>query len=179
MSEIIWGQVLFILASLCSGMLLMTGYDALRLFRWLFPHGKGWFWVGDTLYWSLASIPAFYLFFSYNEGIIRWYGLVGVLSGCILYETGISIPIRSTLGPYGDKIRSWIKSHTERVRRWYQRLSGKWKQKINAASEQRKAEREKKRKERKIATSKKLAKKNRKREKSKKNQDRGLHKLQK
>lgn len=183
MREIIWGQVLFVLASLCSGMLLMTGYDALRLIRWLFPHRKGWFWVGDTLYWSLASVPTFYLFFSYNEGTIRWYGLLGVLLGGILYETGISMPIRSTLGPYGNKIRSWIRRHIERIRRWHQKHANKWKQKADAASAERKRKREERRKEKQRKKKTKKEKKQNQKdirkntlEKSKKKRDKGLHK---
>lgn len=105
MSQVIWGQVLFVLATLCNGMLLMTGYDVLRLFRWLIPHGKLFLWVEDTLYWCLAALPTFYLFFSYNEGVIRWYGLLGILLGAVLYETGISLPIRIKLGRYADRIR--------------------------------------------------------------------------
>lgn len=105
MSQIIWGQVLFVLASLCNGMLLMTGYDVVRLFRWLIPRGGLWLWLEDILYWSLAAVPTFYLFFSFNEGIIRWYGLLGILAGAILYETGISIPVRNFLGRYANPLR--------------------------------------------------------------------------
>lgn len=118
MSEIIWGQVLFVLASLCSGMLLIACYDVLRLFRWLIPHGRLWLWLEDTLYWCLASVPIFYLFFSYNEGVIRWYGLLGILVGAILYETGISIPIRSWLGRYANRIRQWFRKWMKHVRKW-------------------------------------------------------------
>lgn len=99
MSEIIWGQVLFILATLCSGMLLMLGYDGTRLLRWIFRF-KAWMTATvDVLYWSFASLPVFCLFFYYNEGVIRWYGMLGLLAGAVLYETGISQPIRHFLSP--------------------------------------------------------------------------------
>ena len=50
--------------------------------------------VEDILYWSVMSIPSYYLFFCYNDGIIRWYGILSAFVGGIMYEKGISIPIR-------------------------------------------------------------------------------------
>ncbi len=97
MSQVITGQVLFVLRTLCNGMLLMAGYDVLRLFRWMIPHGTVGVWMEDVLYWCLAALPTFWLFLSYNEGIIRWYGLLGLLAGAVLYETGISKPLRKIL----------------------------------------------------------------------------------
>lgn len=118
MSKVIWGQVLFVLASLCNGMLLMAGYDVLRLFRWLLPHGKLWLWLEDTLYWCAASVPSFYLFFQYNDGVIRWYGLLGILAGAVLYEVGISLPVRSWLRKYADRFRRFLGKCIHRIGRW-------------------------------------------------------------
>lgn len=152
MSEIIWGQVLFVLASLCNGMLLIAGYDVLRLLRWLIPHGKVWLWVEDTLYWCLAAIPTFYLFFSYNEGVIRWYGLLGILVGAVLYETGISLPIRNWLGKYADRIRRWLRKYIHGICRWLgmplDKMKKKRIQKSMARKERRKEERRKEEKRR-------------------------------
>lgn len=97
MSQVIIGQVLFVLRTLCNGMLLMAGYDGMRLLRWLLPHGRTGVWVGDILYWCLAALPTFWVFFLYNEGTIRWYGLLGLLAGAVIYETGISKPLRKLL----------------------------------------------------------------------------------
>ncbi len=89
-------------------MFLMFGYDILRLWRWFLPHGKIWVWVEDLLYWSLSGIPVFILFFRMIDGVPRWYGIAGMLAGGILYEAGISIPIRAglhrILGKYNKKI---------------------------------------------------------------------------
>lgn len=88
------GQFRFLLLTLCLGMLYICGYDALRFFRWLFPHGKVMLWVEDILYWCIVSVPGFYLFFLYNDGIIRWYGITSVFCGALLYELGLSRPVR-------------------------------------------------------------------------------------
>lgn len=120
MSQIIQGQILFVLATMCCGMLLMALYDVLRFLRWLLPHSGGWVWIEDLLYWTLMAVPVYYLFFVYNEGIIRWYGLVGLLTGAVLYETGISLPIRSFLGKWADRIRWKCGAPIRRIRKIYQ-----------------------------------------------------------
>ena len=90
MSEIIMGQVRFLLVMLCLGMALICGYDFLRFFRWLLPHHTAVVWVEDILYWFLMSVPVYAVFFLYNNGEIRWYGVLAVFLGGLLYEMGIS-----------------------------------------------------------------------------------------
>lgn len=94
MSEIIMGQVRFVVVTLCLGMILMLGYDILRFIRWIIPHNKVVVGGEDILYWSIMAIPAYAIFFIYNNGEIRWYGALAVFLGGILYEKGISRVIR-------------------------------------------------------------------------------------
>lgn len=72
-------------------------YEILRLLRWFFKHGIISIWIEDILYWGMASIPTFYIFFIYNDGNIRWYGLLMLLTGAFLYEMGLSRPVRRFL----------------------------------------------------------------------------------
>ena len=129
MNQVITGQIEFVVATMCNGMLLIAGYDVLRLFRWFIPHSRIAVAVEDILYWLLASIPTFCLFFFYNEGIIRWYGLLGLLAGSVLYETGISKPIRKSLGYYGGRFRRFLgnsfpgrmlRRQKQQSKQWYQ-----------------------------------------------------------
>lgn len=94
MSAIIGGQVRFVLVTLCLGMGLMAGYDVLRLLRWIVPHPKWLVWLEDFLYWVAMAVPAYMVFFWYNDGAVRWYGAVAVFLGGILYEQGISRVVR-------------------------------------------------------------------------------------
>lgn len=125
MSQIIRGQIFFVLATLCCGMLLMALYDVLRFLRWLLPHSRGWVWIEDIIYWTWMAVPVYCLFFVYNEGIIRWYGLLGLLLGAVLYETGISLPIRGFLGKWADKIRWKCGAPIRRVRKFRQKQKEK------------------------------------------------------
>lgn len=76
MNQVITGQIEFVVATMCNGMLLIAGYDVLRLFRWFIPHSRIAVAVEDILYWLLASIPTFCLFFSImrelSDGMVCW-----------------------------------------------------------------------------------------------------------
>ena len=94
MSEIIIGQVRFLLMTSLLGMALMGAYDVCRFMRWLIPHHGIVVALEDILFWVAASVPAYGMFYIYNDGEIRWYGALAVISGGALYEWGISRPLR-------------------------------------------------------------------------------------
>lgn len=94
MSEIIIGQVRFLLMTSLLGMALMGAYDVCRFLRWLLPHHGVVVALEDILFWTAASVPAYGMFYIYNNGEIRWYGALAVLLGGFLYEWGISRPVR-------------------------------------------------------------------------------------
>ncbi len=114
MSDKIHEQIEVFLAALCSGMALMFCYEVLRLLRWLIWHGKIAVWVEDILYWLIASVPVFYVFFVYADGEIRWYGIFMLLLGIYFYEAGISRPVRKFLtrifGRHKPSVLNYIKS---------------------------------------------------------------------
>ena len=128
MIALILGQVRFLLLSVCLGMALLFGYELLHIIRWIFTHKKWVIWVEDILYWCLAAIPAFIVLFIYNDGVIRWYGMLATLSGGILYEKGLGRPVRFALAKILYKPR----------RRW-----DHWKQREQVEAERTKKEPEK------------------------------------
>jgi len=107
-SGIIMGQVRFVLVTLCLGMALMLGYDILRFIRWIIPHHKLLIGAEDILYWSMAAVPAYAVFFIYNSGEIRWYGALAVFLGGTLYEQGISRVVRRLGHKYLEKPKKKI-----------------------------------------------------------------------
>lgn len=109
MTEVILGQIRFILFMLCGGMALMFGYDGLRLLRWIVPHSKFMVALQDILYWCAMSVPTFALFFYLHDGQIRWYGLVALFAGIAVYEFGISSPARSILSKKLEPLRNRIR----------------------------------------------------------------------
>lgn len=110
MNEIIHGQVMFLLASLVCGMLLIVFYEPLRLLRCIFYHSKTVVCIEDILYWAAASIPVYMMFFYYNDGELRWYGFLMLIAGAYIYNRGISMPVRGVLRRiYSRLIKSWEK----------------------------------------------------------------------
>lgn len=81
-------QLLF--ASLTVGICLMVVYDGLRVFRTLVPHGNFWTGIEDAVYWAASSITTFLLLFRQNDGILRWYAILGVLMGMLVYNITVS-----------------------------------------------------------------------------------------
>lgn len=115
MTEIIMGQVRFVLVTLCLGMVLMLGYDFWRFARWVIPHHKMVVWAEDILYWCVMAVPAYAVFFIYNDGEIRWYGATAVFLGALLYEKGIS----SVLRRFG---RNHLEKPKRRLFRWISKV---------------------------------------------------------
>lgn len=118
MTEIILGQVQFVLVTALLGMILMAGYDIWRFLRWLIPHHKIVVMAEDIIYWSIMSIPAYIVFFIYNEGEIRWYGALAILIGGILYEKGISQVVRRFGYHHFTKPKNKLIHSVAKLRKW-------------------------------------------------------------
>ena len=70
------------------------------------------------MYWSLMAVPAYAVFFIYNNGEIRWYGALAVLLGGILYEQGISRIVRGLGRKYLEKPKRKIQKGIVKVVRY-------------------------------------------------------------
>ena len=97
MSEIIYGQVRYLLASALSGMGCMFLYSIIRMFELLLKLCMPVKIIIDIIFWTGIAIPAFYIFYNINSGIIGWYGIVMIISGAVLYERGIYVPVKKSV----------------------------------------------------------------------------------
>ena len=125
MKQLIAEQLQFILLMTASGMGIMLGYDAFRLLRWLIPHASLFIVIEDFLYWIVVSVPIFYLFLLYHDGVIRWYGVVSIFTGIILYEFGLSRPIRTLLAGI---LNPWRRRILGKMHKIYKKIMVKMKQ---------------------------------------------------
>lgn len=71
MSEIIYGQVRYLLASALSGMGCMFLYSIIRMFELLLKLCMPVKIIIDIIFWTGIAIPVFYIFYNINSGIIR------------------------------------------------------------------------------------------------------------
>lgn len=90
MSEAIRAELMLLFGSLSAGLSLMALYDGLRVFRILIPHGSWWTGFEDVVYWLYVGCSVFLLLFHQNDGILRWYAILGVLAGMLFYNLTVS-----------------------------------------------------------------------------------------
>lgn len=131
-------QLLF--ASLTVGICLMVVYDCLRVFRILIPHGNFWTGIEDAVYWAGSSITTFLLLFQQNDGILRWYAILGVLMGMMLYNMTVSRILIRLLKKV-EKYLTIRKIKRQKIRRERQKVE---EEKRRAAEKRRREQKEQK-----------------------------------
>ena len=92
MSEMIISEAHFYLSSFLWGMALVAIYDVFRIFRRIVRHKKLLMAIEDFIFWMVAACLVFRMIYQYNNGIIRFPGMVILFAGMILYHYAISNP---------------------------------------------------------------------------------------
>lgn len=100
------------LNSFLLGIGITMVYDSLRIFRRVYPHRMFWVSVEDLLYWVFAACSIFYLLYYENNGTFRWFAIVGMLLGMLLYNR--------TVSPFLVK---WISRFFIRIRKLWHRCT--------------------------------------------------------
>ena len=67
----------FLLYCLPSGICITIVYDCLRIFRRVKKHSTGFVALEDLVFWFAAAAFLFYMLYETNNGIIRWFSIVG------------------------------------------------------------------------------------------------------
>ena len=78
MSPAINEELLVLAMCAYGGLVLMVCYDAIRIFRRVI--------VEDVIFWTVAALFIFQIFFKYNYGRPRYYGVIAVLGTMALFE---------------------------------------------------------------------------------------------
>lgn len=90
MSQVIHHEILFFLISIWSGVLVLCGYDQLRVLRRVISHNTFFQSLEDFLYWTWAGIFSFGVIFKENGGAIRGFSLAAMAFGMWFYYCTIS-----------------------------------------------------------------------------------------
>lgn len=91
MSDTIIQEVEFLGSSFLTGVLILIVYDILRIFRRVFSHSVGAVGVEDFIYWMLVTFLIFSMLFRENNGAIRWFSVIGIFFGMVLYNMTVSL----------------------------------------------------------------------------------------
>lgn len=91
MSDSILQEVEFLGSSFLTGVLILVLYDIIRIFRRVIIHSVGAVGAEDFIYWLLVTFFIFSMLFRENNGALRWFSVVGIFLGMVLYNVTISL----------------------------------------------------------------------------------------
>lgn len=91
MSDSIIQEVEFLGSSFLTGVLILVLYDIIRIFRRVIIHSVGAVGAEDFIYWLLVTFFIFSMLFRENNGAIRWFSVIGIFLGMVLYNMTISL----------------------------------------------------------------------------------------
>lgn len=104
MSQDIIKEVMFLLHSFLMGVMITFVYDGFLILRRLIKHTVLLVSLEDMVFWIACAIGVFYMLYEENNGILRWFAVVGAALGMITYKKTFSPFIIKT----ASKVLSWI-----------------------------------------------------------------------
>lgn len=90
MSNAISGEFHFFIYAILTGGILSAVYDILRIFRRIYAHGFLLIAIEDFVYWLGSALYISYILLFENNGIIRWFFVLGLFIGMLIYNLTIS-----------------------------------------------------------------------------------------
>lgn len=81
-----------------SGALITVVYDLLRIVRRAIPHGNVWIGIEDFIFWIWAALWIFSVLYRENDGNLRFYTMIAMAAGMILYHRTVSEPLVRLFG---------------------------------------------------------------------------------
>lgn len=104
MSQDIVKEVMFLLHSFLMGVMITFVYDGFLILRRLIKHTVFLVSFEDMIFWIACAIGVFYMLYEENNGILRWFAVVGAALGMITYKKTVSPFIIKTV----SGALSWI-----------------------------------------------------------------------
>lgn len=86
MSREIVQELTFFTHSVLIGLVITFVYDWIRVLRRLFKHGTLLMSVEDLLFWLACGIGVFYMLYRENNGMLRWFAVLGAAVGMFFYK---------------------------------------------------------------------------------------------
>ncbi len=104
MSEFIREEVSIFIEAAWQGMLIAVCYDALRILRRVIKHKDIIVNIEDYLFWVIVGIAVFSMIFQNNDGVVRGYIFLALLTGAYTYHKSVSL----FLVRYTSKILNFV-----------------------------------------------------------------------
>ncbi|MDE6977729.1 MAG: spore cortex biosynthesis protein YabQ, partial [Lachnospiraceae bacterium] len=90
MSGTIVDEVMFLLDSFFLGAVITCVYDGFLILRRLIKHNMLFISLEDLIFWVVCAIGVFYVLYEENDGILRWFAVVGASLGMLAYKKTLS-----------------------------------------------------------------------------------------
>ena len=90
MSQGILKEVDFFVNSLLVGIIITFAYDWLLIFRKCIRHNILCISIEDAFFWFACAIGVFYFLYHENNGILRWFAILGATMGMFIYKKLVS-----------------------------------------------------------------------------------------
>lgn len=109
MSEAISGELYFFLQAVLTGVILSVVYDLLRIIRRVYTHGCTLVAFEDLCYCFGGALYISYVLMRENNGVIRWFFVLGIFLGMLVYNLTIGHYIVGILSKIINKILNVVK----------------------------------------------------------------------
>lgn len=86
MSRDIIIEVYFLLSAIAMGAIITFAYDFILICRQVVKHNLFFISFEDFIFWAACAITVFYMLYEENNGILRWFAVLGAALGMLLYK---------------------------------------------------------------------------------------------
>lgn len=90
MSQDIIQEAVFFLHSVFMGVIITFVYDWFLIIRKLIKHGVIWVSLEDFVFWIACGLGVFNMLYRENNGILRWFTVIGAMLGMACYKWLVS-----------------------------------------------------------------------------------------
>lgn len=90
MSDMIRLEVGFFTTAFFVGILLLAGYDIIRIVRRIIIHNSFIMAVEDMIYWAASGVFVFRMIYEKNDGTVRGIALFSLFLGMVCYHNIVS-----------------------------------------------------------------------------------------
>lgn len=118
----------FLLHAVLMGVEITFLYDILRILRRVFVHSGIMVSLEDIAFWIYCAGEVFLLMFRESNGNLRWFAVLGALTGMYLYHRTFSPLLVKYVSGLLNSILSPIRRKTQAVKSWLKKqLTSLWK----------------------------------------------------
>ena len=86
LSQSIYQEIQFLFQSFLLGIVITFAYDNIRVFRRVIRHNTFFLSVEDLFFWIATAISIFLLQHRENNGVFRWFSIIGAFVGMLIYR---------------------------------------------------------------------------------------------